>query len=422
MKVTGEKMIEKNVVVLGAGIAGLSYAYNHTDEDVIIYEQNSYYGGLCHSFKVKDCTFDSAVHLSFTEDMRVREIFDKSDYILHKPVSYNFYYGKWIKHPVINNIAPMENDFKTKCIVDFFERDKDLIINNYSDYLLKAYGKSFKEKFYDVYTKKYWTVESQDLSTGWIGKRLPKVNNADIVRGSYEIMPRNDYYAREMRYPKGGNGFETFLNPLIENVNVQYNWKAVEIDLGRKIILFDNGEYVHYQKLVSSVPLPELIEMTRNCPEIIREQKEQLMYTKISLVSVGVRKSYLMPYLWYYIYDEDIMAARVNCPGIKCSDNVPAGMSSMQFEIYHTKNERVDKDKIIQNTLYAIQKMNLCKDEDIAFIDYRLLPYGNVIYQLHMEKYRDRVIQYYEKQGIKLIGRFGRWEYFWSDQSFCSAI
>ena len=89
---------------------------------------------------------------------------------------------------------------------------------------------------------------------------------------------------------------------------------------------------------------------------------------------------------------------------------------------YIIQNERVDKDKIIQNTLYAIQKMNLCKDEDIAFIDYRLLPYGNVIYQLHMEKYRDRVIQYYEKQGIKLIGRFGRWEYFWSDQSFCSAI
>lgn len=48
-----------------------------------------------------------------------------------------------------------------------------------------------------------------------------------------------------------------------------------------------------------------------------------------------------------YIYDEDIKSARINSPSIKSPNNVPEGCSSMQFEIYHPKDEILDEEAII---------------------------------------------------------------------------
>jgi protoporphyrinogen oxidase len=84
--------------------------------------------------------------------------------------------------------------------------------------------------------------------------------------------------------------------------------------------------------------------------------------------------------LWFYIYDEDIMAARVNSPSIKSKENVPPGCSSMQFEIYHHPEEIINREALIENTIQGIRKMNLCHEDDILFVDYRLLPYGNVLF------------------------------------------
>jgi protoporphyrinogen oxidase len=92
----------------------------------------------------------------------------------------------------------------------------------------------------------------------------------------------------------------------------------------------------------------------------------------------------------------------------------------MQFEIYHHPDEPVKKDLVIENTLRGIRKMKLCREDDILFVDYRLLPYGNVLFLHGMEKDRDCIREYVQNQGIDLIGRFGEWDYLWSDQSYLS--
>lgn len=114
------------------------------------------------------------------------------------------------------------------------------------------------------------------------------------------------------------------------------------------------------------------------------------------------------------------MAARVNSPSVKSGDNAPKGCSSLQFEIYHGLQDVINREEILDNTKYALQKMNLCKEEDILFMDYRLLPYGNVIFYKGMEQKRDILKEYLKEQQVKLIGRFGEWDYLWSYQSYLS--
>jgi protoporphyrinogen oxidase len=50
------------------------------------------------------------------------------------------------------------------------------------------------------------------------------------------------------------------------------------------------------------------------------------------------------------------------------------------------------------------------------------LPYGNVVFDLGMEARRDRVRAWLESQGIQVAGRFGEWDYLWSNQSLMSGL
>ena len=377
-------------------------------------------GGGCHSFEVDGFCFDSAVHLSFASDENARAFFDMTPYQTHLPIAYNYYNSLWMKHPILNNMYPMDVDEKVKCIKAFVEREAEAEACNYSQWLKASYGNVIAEKFYDVYTRKYWTVFPEELSTSWVGSRLNSADLGKILRGAFTDDTGLDYYAKEMRYPLDRGGYETFLNPLIEGTNIIFNKRCVEVDLVNKYVRFQDGLLCYYENLFSSIPLPELVKCLAHVPIEIKELAFQLKASKVSLVSIGFQKPDIAKWLWFYIYDEDIMAARVNSPSKKCKKNAPEGCSSLQFEIYHNPDEQIDEDEVINNTRYALRKMNLCDDEDILFMDYRLLQYGNVIFYKGMESIRDRVKEYLTGYGVKLMGRFGEWDYLWSDQSYLS--
>lgn len=404
--------------VLGAGIAGLGYA-NELEEDVLVFERSDYYGGLCHSFQIQGFRFDSAVHLSFTNDKNVREQFDKVPYRKHLPISYNFYDGNWLKHPVVNNLYLLTPQEKVRLLKGFFDREPNIEIKNYKDWLLASYGREISETFYEVYTRKYWTVEAENLSTTWIGDRLGTPDIEKMLWGAFSDETGIDYYAKEMRYPVKG-GYQKFINGLAGHTKIMCNKEAVCIDLQERYIRFKDGTECSYDKLASSIPLPELVKITKGVPHYVKEAAETLKASKISLVSIGFSKADIPKSIWFYIYDEDIMAARVNSPSMKSIHNAPCNCSSLQFEIYHAQDAVIDKEKVLDNTRWALKKMGLCEEKDILFMDYRLLEYGNVIFENGMEESRDKVREYYEKHDVDLIGRFGEWEYYWSDQSYMS--
>lgn len=405
--------------ILGAGIAGLAYANELEKEGTTVFEKNSFYGGLCHSFEVGGFRFDSAVHLSFTNDDQVREVFDKTPYLKHLPLACNFYGGYWLKHPAVNNLYQLEPEEKVRLLTSFVNRNEQAEVRNYKDWLLASYGEEISRKFYEVYTRKYWTIEAEKLSTTWIGKRLGTPDIEKMLWGAFSSETGIDYYAKEMRYPVKG-GYQAFINRLAENVDVVPNKEVVSVDLEKRELGFRDGTSCCYEKLASSIPLPKLVEVTKNVTADVKNAAEKLIASKISLVSVGFNKADIPKNMWFYIYDEDIMAARVNSPSMKSADNAPKNCSSLQFEIYHAPDAVIDPNAVVENTKYALRKMQLCEPEDILFMDYRQLDYGNVIFRNGMEKEREIVRRYYEEQGVDLIGRFGEWEYYWSDQSYMS--
>ena len=413
----------KIVVVLGGGISGLSAAY-HLQQmgiEARVYEANSRSGGLLDNFTIDGFRFDNAIHLSFATEPEVRDLFDRTPYYAHPAESWCWDGGYWLKHPVQNNTFPLPISERIDLIAGFVARP-NIEIANYEDWLIYQYGEQIASRWPLPYTKKYWTVQAANLGIGWIGNRVRRADIREVLHGALTLDTLNHYYATEMRYPKYG-GYRAFIEPMLENIQTHCNFLATGIALEKKQVTFSNGIVAPFDDLISTIPLPILIDIIDVVPNDIRNAAATLFATQIDLISVGFGKSNVQPYLWFYIYDEDLMAARAYSPSIKSPDNVPSGCSSLQFEIYSSshKPQLHSPDEMKANTLIALKRMGLVNtDDDVLFMHHKRLTWGNVVFDLGMEQRRDLVLNWLKGVGIVSAGRFGEWDYFWSNQAYMS--
>lgn len=413
-------------LILGAGIAGLAaaYAFRQKGKQALVVEKDATYGGLCGSFEINGFRFDRFVHLTFAKDEKVNAIFHKScgELIKHSPNPYNIYKGKWLKHPAQNNLFPLEEQEKQKVIKDFLQRPSAESIQpkNYEEWLRLQFGDYFAEHFPMVYTRKYWQKEASQLRTEWIGRRVYQPSVEEVVRGSKVEDTVQRYYAKEMRYPRKG-GYKALLKELADRADIKYNSEVIKIDTGCKRVTFSNGENVEYENLYSSIPLPIVINALMTVPVEVKEAALKLEATSGYHVSIALRSQNIPPYLWWYIYDEDILAARVYSPSLKSSDNAPEGCSSLQMEVYCGKNE-YSKQQLLDGTVGRLVALGIIKQEDVLFTHIGFEPFANVIFTKPIYEARGVVRNYIHSLGIKTFGRFGIWDYLWSDQSLLSGF
>jgi protoporphyrinogen oxidase len=410
-----------DIVILGAGVAGLGAALRARElqRQAVVFEARDRTGGLLDNFTVDGFRFDHAVHLSFANEPEVRAIFDRTPYLTHPADSYCWDDGHWLKHPVQNNLYPLPPEQRVALIKSFLARPDELAQDDYESWLRHQYGDAIAERWPLRYTRKYWAVPARELSTTWIGNRMRRAELDEILFGALTGDTPNTYYTKEMRYPVAG-GYKAFIQPLLDEADIRTGHAATHIDTAARTVTFANGTAVRYRTLVSTLPLPLLVRLAQDVPDDVREAGAGLHATSIDLVSVGFDKP-LARDLWFYIYDEDILASRAYSPSVKSPDNAPPGCSSLQFEIYNYGTESAHAPRTLkENTLHALRKMGIATEEDIVVLDHRRLAYGNVIFEQGMEERRARVRDWAGRAGIATCGRFGEWDYLWSNQSLLS--
>lgn len=419
-------------IILGGGIAGISTAYhlNIAGRKYKLFEKNASWGGLCDNFIINGFLFDYFVHLSFTTNEYVKDIFSQSTkFYSHIPVAYNYYKATWLKHPVQNNLFPLPVQEKINIIEDFVNRPI-ITPSNYYEWLLAQFGKYFTDNFPCKYTKKYWTEDPFVMEFDWVniineGKdninRFSLPSLREVLRGAFEILEDNFYYATEMRYPEQG-GYKAFLNSMVEDIFIQCKKQAICIDIKNQYVEFMDGTKEYYENLFSSIPLPDLLSIIKDCPIAVRDAADKLLATSGQLISIGFNRPDVPKYLWTYIYDEDIFPARIYSPSLKSSNNVPVGKSSLQFETYFSKRNpsKIMGEQLQEHIISAGEKMKLFSKADIEVLDYREVKYANVVFN-HERKNTLKIIhEYLDTWEVKYIGRFGKWDYLWSDQSLLS--
>lgn len=412
-------------------MAGFGAAYRLHGEGITptMYDKNTYHGGHTASFRYDGgFLFDIGPHISYTKDPRIQELFADSvqqQYQTLQVFLNNYWRGHWPRHPAQLHLHGLPEDVVVKIIADFIQEHQqpERPINNYADWLLTSFGQTFAELFPMQYTRKYHTTTAENLTTDWLGPRIYRPSLEEVLRGALSPSSPTVHYITHFRYPNEG-GFVSYLNKFVPMGNLKLDHKLVSIDPRAQQLRFANGHQTHYDSLVSSVPLPDLICMIEGAPSEVVEAVGRLACSTCVVVNIGVNREDLSRAHVTYFYDEDICFSRLGFPHMLAPSNAAPGTGSIQAEVYFSKKYKPftgSPDDLIQPVIRDLRRCGYLREEDrILCRRAMLLPYANIIFDHDRAAALETVHGYLDDLGIAYCGRYGDWGYLWTDQSFKS--
>jgi protoporphyrinogen oxidase len=261
------------------------------------------------------------------------------------------------------------------------------------------------------------------MSTDWLGPRIYRPSLEEILRGAISPSSPNIHYITHFRYPSHG-GFVSYLKKFVPLGNLKLNHELISVDPRSQQISFSNGLVAHYDALISSIPLPDLVRMIKGAPPDVLDASRRLACSTCVLVNVGVNREDLSNAHMTYFYDEDICFTRVNFPHMLSPNNVPKGTGSIQAEVYFSDKYKPfagSPDDWIQPVISDLRRCDLLREDDkILCSKAILLRYANIIFDLDRAAALSTVHGYLNDIDIAYCGRYGDWGYMWTDESFKS--
>jgi len=395
----------------------------------VMYDKNNYHGGHTASFRFdKGFLFDIGPHISYTKDPRIQNLFAESvdqQYETLQIYLDNYWRGYRPQHPAQLHLHGLPDDVLIKIISDFAEERHapERKINNYADWLLSSFGKTFAELFPMQYTRKYHTTSAENLTTDWLGPRIYRPSMEEILRGVLSATAPQVHYITHFRYPTNG-GFVSYLKKFVPLGNVKLNHELVSIDPQARQLTFSSGMVTSYDALISSVPLPKLIPMIKDVPPDVVDASRRLACSTCLLVNLAVERAELSKSHITYFYDEDICFSRIGFPHMLASSNTPSGTGTIQAEIYFSQKYKPftgSPDDWIEPTIKDLKRCGILRDDDrILFRNSMLLPFANIIFDRERKPALETIHGYLDEVGISYCGRYGDWGYLWTDESFKS--
>jgi len=427
------------VTVLGSGMAALGASYRLRQEGAphVLYDKNTHFGG--HTWSHEDAqgfVFDEGPHISFTKNTRIQQLFaanvDGAFETFRARVN-NYWRGQWIKHPAQINLHGIAPEMITRILTDMVEARYQESTPatppnppnppNYEEWLVATFGRTFAEHFPMQYGRKYHTTEAGNMSIDWLGPRLYKPSLDEVFLGALTPDTKDVHYIDEFRYPSRG-GFVSFLRPFLTDVDLRLNHQLVGLDPAARVLTFANGRTTPYEHLISSVPLPDLIDLIRDCPREVREAAARLACTICVVVNIGLDRRDISDWHWTYFYDDEFIFSRISFPHMFSPQNCPAGQGSIQCELYFSdkyKPMREPAGAYVSRTIADLRRCGLIRDDDRIVCSHALtVKHANVIFDLDRAAALAVVRDYLKDVRIQACGRYGEWGYHWTDQSFVS--
>ena len=414
-----DKSLLPELTILGAGLSGLSLAYHYPGKSTI-FEKLDTIGGTARTEEANGLLYDYGPHLSFTDDPYVISLLSKCTSVFERDAKpSNTYRGIEFPHPVLFHLDKLPKEECYKILIDLFRayksHDDTHKAQNYRDWCEQNQGEYFAHNYTRAYTKKFWCTEPQNLSTEWIGNRVPAPSIEQAIRGAIGLQSESGYYFQRYVYPqKGGFGaFSNFWKDRQKDISVLLNREVAFVDTKSKSIGFNDGTIKKYEILVSTIPIPEMSNIILSLDNGVKEMISQLKYTSLHYINIAIKGDWKGDSSWLYFYDEDNPATRLIAFNKFSPNMAPDGYTALQIEIPYVSEF---DGSYIDKSIAAIEKLGYINRSNIVDIHNRDLRYGYVIYDSNREELVERIIGEFKKMGIRSLGRYGTWAYLWSHQ------
>lgn len=421
-------------VILGGGISGLSAAYalqQSASGTCCIYEKDATVGGLCRTMKVDGFEFDTVSHVlhfrSRETETLVRELLG-GDLIRRERSAAIYFQGRYVPYPFQTHLGALPLGAQSACLAGFLKVwlrqrvGQEKQPENFAEWVEQYFGRGIARHFMRPYNQKLWGVPPEEMSLDWIRPFVPQTDLKQVVSNLISRKNHNHVgYNSCFFYPvRGGiqSLCEAFRSRLQE---VHLDREAVEIDLDRRTIRFQDGSWANYDCLISTIPLPILIERARGVPEDLRREVEGLRGTTLLNLTYCLRRPLAKPYHWVYFPEAEFPFFRLVFPSNISEDLAPKSGGLIAAEISNPPKGREDElEREVQACLLRLGW--IAQSGDVVRVVSNSFRYAYPVHDLERGRRVARLQDFLASRHVWSMGRFGAWCYSSIDDAITEAL
>lgn len=406
------------IAILGAGLTGLSTAY-HLKKDYAIYEKESVPGGLCRSRKQDGFTFDIAGHLlHFRNEENLyfvkRLLGDNCEAVERN--SWVRVKNRFLPYPFQCHLYGLNKTLVRECLLGFKKAKEKPCVRgaseNFEKWIYATFGRGIARHFMIPYNRKFWRLPLNSLEATWAKKWIPVPTMKEVEEGALGISKKKFGYNATFWYPRQG-GIQALVDSLKSRVApVETGHEVAKINTRDRTIIFKNGREVHYEKIVSTLPLLELGRMIAPLPNGVKKAFSKLRYISVYNVNLGVKKPLDSDKHWIYFPDRTPLFYRMGLASNFSNRLAPLNASALYFEFSYSPSRPFCKKNIIEKIRRSCSTLGFYFEKnDIATVQVNDIKVGYCLYTKERSLALDVIIEYLKTEGILSCGRYGLWQY-----------
>jgi protoporphyrinogen oxidase len=405
------------IVILGAGLSGLSAAYHLKGKEFQIFEKEGETGGLCRSIICDGFTFDHSGHLLHLQHPYTQELIDAllPDHLIkHQRRAAIYLNGDYVPFPFQANLWALPKDLQKECLDEFIRAHSENVKggDDFLSWIYKAFGTGIAKYFMIPYNAKLWKIPLEEISLEWVERFIPLPNLEEVRDGALGINLKGFGYNQEFLYPLTG-GIQILPQAFLAKVqDVQLGKEVKFIDIEKKMVRFADGGEATYNTLLSSLPLNELLQRVKSCPDEIQNLQRGLRYISVININLGVDRERISDYHWVYFPESVYPFYRVGFLNNLSPHMAPKGASVLSVEISYPPSNPPSLENVREQTLATLISCGILRRGDKILAEKTILiKHAYVIYDRFRSRHLPRIMQFLRSNHICPLGRYGRWEY-----------
>ncbi|MBW2039776.1 MAG: FAD-dependent oxidoreductase [Deltaproteobacteria bacterium] len=405
------------IIILGAGLSGLSAAFHLKGREYQIFEGEGEVGGLCRSVVQDGFTFDYTGHLLHLHHPYTQGLLEEllpDLFARHQRRAAIYLGGRYIPYPFQANLWALPKQMIRECLLGYIRAycDKAKGGDDFLSWIYQAFGPGIAKYFMIPYNEKLWRIPLQEISLEWVERFVPCPTLEEVIDGALGINLKGFGYNQEFLYPIQG-GIKALPQAFLPKVgDVHLGKEAKSIDIEKRMVRFKDGSEVAYHALISSLPLNELVRRIASLPEEINDLGGRLRYVSVLNINLGVKRARVSDYHWIYYPEPPYPFYRVGFPSNLSPRMAPKGASSLSVEISYLPSTPPSVEEVRERTLSALISCGILRDDDEVLAEKVLMiKHAYVIYDPFRRQHLPRIFQYLRSQHIYPIGRYGHWGY-----------
>ena len=438
-----------NVLVLGAGLAGLTAAreLHRASYPVTVIEADEKIGGLARTIEYKGFRFDLGGHRFVTDNpdlhSYVRDLL--ADDCLCVPRSSKILLrNRYFDYPLrplnaICGFGPMMTasilfDYIRQRIRARFTKSSPVSLQ---DWVISHFGRTMFDIYFRDYSEKVWGIDCNRIDMNWMQQRIQGLSLGKAIIKS--LLPGQGQQlatlSNRFLYPRLGIGQiadklvadVSKSNPVLTGMRVlkvqheDFQIRNVEVEQGGRRYILDGRTFI------STIPLPALIRaMQPSPPADVLAAASQLGSRDLLTVTLMLNCPQVTEHTWIYIPEKNIPFGRIHEPSNWSACLAPPGQTHLVVEYFCSRGDSIwnsPDETLTNNTINQLVALGLIKRDDVFDSVTTRIANAYPLFEVGYKKHCRTVYDYLDKfSNLYTAGRSGMFRYYNMDHAMMAGM